>query len=125
MTLQICVILTVLYIGIARKFSYIPGMRFFLCCLAIFLPVHAFYAVAASPEHPKQWQYQPSLEVPPGPIPRDRCIRAVYNTTLQDETGLRAEWWNPPVDPDAIRWLEWQRDQGNLTLSFCDVGGST
>lgn len=81
-------------------------------------------ALADEPAHPNQWQYQESLKVPPGPIPRDRCIRALYGQELREERGVKhGEWWEPPITDQMARWLEWHRRHGNLTLSFCDIGG--
>ncbi|MEQ9586811.1 MAG: hypothetical protein RJS97_02475 [Parvibaculaceae bacterium] len=89
-------------------------MRWFLVFMLLSLP-----AVA---EQPDQWQYEESLEVPPGPIPRDRCIRALYESAeLKEERGARFwEQWHPPVSDRTAHWLEWHRQHGNLSLVFCD-----
>lgn len=90
-----------------------------LCILLIASP-----AFAEEPAHPKQWQFEESQMVPLGPIPRDRCIRALYNDALRAKTGVKhGEWWPAPISDEVVRWLEWHRKRGNLTLSFCDRGG--
>ncbi len=73
-------------------------------------------------EHPKQWQFQESLEVPPGPILRDRCIRAVYlSEALKKEHHVRNwEQWHPPISDNTAQWLEWYSGQGSLVLVFCE-----
>jgi|GEM_PF-1186011 len=99
-------------------------MQEFIVNLAIAFVIH-FFPVDAAKEPPKQWQYTPSLEVPPGPIPRDRCIRAVYlSQELKDSRKANTgEWWEPPIDDQLATWLEWHRAYGDLTLTFCDHGG--
>jgi len=73
-------------------------------------------------EHPKQWQFQESLEVPPGPIPRDRCIRAVYlSDALKKERGVQYwEEWDPPITEHEARWFNQERQNGTMRLQFCD-----
>jgi hypothetical protein len=80
---------------------------------------------ALADEPPAQWQYEESLEVPPGPLPRDRCLRAFYQSeTLKAERGgVRGEWWSAPISDATAHWLSWHRDRGSLTLTFCDRGG--
>lgn len=96
-------------------------MMEFLINVAVALAIH--FAPISDP--PKQWQYKPSLEVPPGPIPRNRCIRAVYLTQELKESrkAKTGEWWEPPIDDQLATWLQWHRSHGNLTLTFCDHGG--
>jgi hypothetical protein len=94
-------------------------MRWFLFLLTLSAP-----ALADNPAPPAQWQYEESIEVPPGPLPRDRCLRARYTTQeLRDERGGRIEWWTPPITDQMEHWLNWHRERGLLTLSFCDRGG--
>lgn len=96
-------------------------MRWLLAFLLFAAPAYAEEA------HPDQWQYEESLEVPPGPIPRDRCIRALYLTDeLREERGVpHGEWWEPPITDQMVRWLSWHRERAHLSLSFCDSGGDT
>jgi hypothetical protein len=94
-----------------------PMLRAALLAMIIALP-------ALADEPPAQWQYEESLEVPPGPLPRDRCLRARYTTQeLRDERGYRFEWWSAPISDATAHWLSWHRDRGSLTLTFCDRGG--
>ncbi|MEQ8441474.1 MAG: hypothetical protein RIM33_02750 [Alphaproteobacteria bacterium] len=76
----------------------------------------------AEEQHPEQWQYEESLEVPPGPIPRDRCIRALYlSDELRAERGVRSwEQWDAPITEAMASWLVWYRDNNSVRLFFCD-----
>ena len=70
--------------------------------------------------HPGQPQFRPDREVK-GPLPRDRCLRAVYGQELEAERGGWAEQWHPPIDDDTARWLFWHRERGNLVVETCDL----
>ncbi|MAO93812.1 MAG: hypothetical protein CMM81_20015 [Rhodospirillales bacterium] len=98
-------------------------MRYTFCLLAfLLLSVVGPGAFSEGLEHPKQWQYQPGLEVPPGPIPRDRCVRAVYlSDALKKERGVQYwEQWDPPITDQMSHWLNWYRDRNQLRVEFCD-----
>jgi hypothetical protein len=75
-------------------------------------------------EHPKQWQYQPSLEVP-AEIPSGRCIRAVYGPELESERGPWAEEWDAPISDQTREWFYRMRKDRKLVLEFCDHQHST
>jgi hypothetical protein len=74
---------------------------------------------------PDQWQYEESQIVPLGPVPTNRCVRAVYlsENLKRLRNAKTGEWWSAPVHIDIAEWLQKQRDLGNLTLTFCDKGG--
>lgn len=96
-------------------------MRYVLAALLLI----ASPALAEDAKPPAQWQYEESLEVPPGPLPRDRCLRATYGPEMQKERDARVQWWNAPIDDQTARWLALNRDQKRLTITFCDQGGDT
>lgn len=75
-------------------------------------------------EHPKQWQYQPSLEVPPGPIPRDRCIRAVLSPAMKTELGYGFAEQDPPLPDDVVEWFQRLRREKLAVLEFCNPIGA-
>lgn len=95
-------------------------MRYLVSILLLFVAP----ASAEEAKHPDQWQYQESLEVPDGPIPRDRCILAIFGDELRDERGYRIEGWEPPISDRTARWFFEMRAAGKLKLEFCHSGAT-